>query len=313
MKKQTKGKSFVSDMSDSLLFGDIAPTKEEVAITQNAAGSEVELPIESLEDYHNHTFKVVDNQDMDALVESIKENGLLLPILVRKKDNDKYEIIAGHRRTFAAKKLGFSTIKAKIVDVDDSTADIMMVDTNLHRESISPSERGRSYKIKLEAMNHQGKKTVLDGINSSKTSLELLSEDVNDSAASIKRYVRLTYLNNDLLDMVDEKKIGLIAGVALSYLSDENQAVLSEFLKENPISITPKLADKIRNNGNKTLTKEQLLKLIEKKGSSGKTKKITFNEKLFDDVLPDSIKKLPIEKRIDFHKKAIQYYLENHE
>ena len=189
------------------------------------------LKIENLKEFEGHPYKVTDNEEMEALALSIKENGLLSPVVVRPlKDTEDYEIISGHRRIFAAKKAGLLEVPALIYAISHEEAIIALVDSNLHREHILPSEKAFAYKMKMDALSHQGKRTDL---TSDQVGLKLSAEQVSneDSATQVKRYIRLTNLIKPLLDMVDEGKIAFTPAVELSFLNDTEQADLVEVIE----------------------------------------------------------------------------------
>lgn len=189
------------------------------------------LKIENLKEFEGHPYKVTDNEEMEALALSIKENGILSPVVVRPlKDTEDYEIISGHRRIFAAKKAGLTEVPALIYAISHEQAIITLVDSNLHREHILPSEKAFAYKMKMDALSHQGKRTDL---TSDQVGLKLSAEQVSneDSATQVKRYIRLTNLIKPLLDMVDEGKIAFTPAVELSFLNDTEQADLVEVIE----------------------------------------------------------------------------------
>ncbi len=189
------------------------------------------LKIENLKEFEGHPYKVTDNEEMEALALSIKENGILSPVVVRPlKDTEDYEIISGHRRIFAAKKAGLTEVPALIYAISHEEAIIALVDSNLHREHILPSEKAFAYKMKMDALSHQGKRTDLTSDQVGlKSSAEQVSND--DSATQVKRFIRLTNLIKPLLDMVDEGKIAFTPAVELSFLNDTEQADLVEVIE----------------------------------------------------------------------------------
>lgn len=189
------------------------------------------LKIENLKEFEGHPYKVTDNEEMESLALSIKENGILSPVVVRPiEDTENYEIISGHRRIFAAKKAGLSEVPALIYAISHEEAIIALVDSNLHREYILPSEKAFAYKMKMDALSHQGKRTDL---TSDQVGLKLSAEQVSndDSATQVKRFIRLTNLIKPLLDMVDEGKIAFTPAVELSFLNDTEQADLVEVIE----------------------------------------------------------------------------------
>ncbi len=181
----------------------------------------VAIPVNKLHGFENHPFKVLDNEEMITLIESIQRLGIITPLTVRPLENteDEYEVISGHRRLHAAVKAGLSEVPAFIFAVNRDEAAIMLVDNNLHREHILPSEKAFAYKLKMDAINHQGASRQLG----EKWSVEQIAESANESERQVHRYIRLTNLIPELLDMMDEGKIAFSIGVELSFLDDERQ------------------------------------------------------------------------------------------
>ena len=191
----------------------------------------VDIPIELVDDFPDHPFKVRMDEDMQQLVESIRERGMITPVILRKKEDDRYEIVSGHRRKKACEIAGLQTIKAEVREMTRDEAIIMMVESNLQRSVILPSEKAFSYKMRLEAMKRQGMRTDLTSVPSaqkSKTSREMLGEAVGESQDYVRRFIRLTELVPAILDLVDEGKIGLRPAVELSYLTKHEQEMLVE-------------------------------------------------------------------------------------
>ena len=186
-----------------------------------------EIPLSELHPFEGHPFRVADDEDMEKTVESIKEYGVLTPAIVRPDPYGGYEIISGHRRHHASGLAGKETMPAIVRDMDDDAAIILLVDSNLHRENILPSERAYAYRMKLDAIKHQGKATSRQ-VGEKSLSVALVSTAANESQRQIHRYVRLTELIPQLLDMVDEKKLAFNPAVEISYLSREEQAQLIE-------------------------------------------------------------------------------------
>ena len=190
----------------------------------------VNIPVEKIHPFEGHPYKVLDNDEMNTLIESIQQKGVISPIVVRPLENttDEYEIISGHRRLRASVKAGLETVPALIYAVSRDEAAIMLVDSNLHREHILPSEKAFAYKLKLEALNHQGQTSRQVG---EKWSVTQISEFANESERQIHRYIRLTNLIPDLLDLVDEERIAFTPAVELSYLNEVEQADLVEEIR----------------------------------------------------------------------------------
>ncbi len=204
------------------------------------------IPISKLHPFENHPYKVQDNEEMESLAESIMQHGVLSPIIVRPKENtaDEYEIISGHRRVMASRKAGISEVPALIVSLDRDAAAIVLVDSNLHREHILPSEKAFAYKMKLEAMKHQGFRTDLTSrqVVGKLETADTLSD--NESGRQIQRYIRLTYLIPELLQYVDDGKIAFTPAVELSYLNEQEQRDLLEQMEIN--DCTPSLSQACR-------------------------------------------------------------------
>ena len=203
------------------------------------------IEIEKLKPFENHPYKVVENEEMNNLTQSIKENGILSPLIVRPIKNGEYEIISGHRRLFAGKQAGLTKIPAIVCEMDRDTAAITLVDSNLHRENILPSEKAFAYKLKAEALSHQGKRTdlTLEQV-APKLSTETIGESENISKDTVKRYVRLTNLLPKLLEFVDEGRIAFTPAVELSYLNDIEQQDLIEIIESE--DCTPSLSQAVR-------------------------------------------------------------------
>ena len=204
----------------------------------------VKLPVDQIIPFDDNPYQVLDNEEMDELVQSIKERGILSPLIVLPKPDDAhtFELISGHRRLFAAKKAGLKKVPAVVCNVSRDEAAIMVVDSNLHREHILPSEKAKAYKLRLDAMKRQGKRTDLTSVpvaQKSKTSREILGEIVGESQDQVRRYIRLNELHSCLLNLVDEGKIALRPAVELSYLSKDEQRDLFDTIESE--DCTPSL------------------------------------------------------------------------
>ncbi len=203
------------------------------------------IEIKDLTSAPDNPFKVTMDTEMEKLIESIAQSGLITPIIARETDNGQYEIVSGHRRKYACEYLGYETVPVILKELDRNEAVIFLVDSNLQRENILPSERAFAYKMKLEAMNKQGKRNDLtSGQVGQKWSRDEMAESVNDSSRQIQRYIRLTYLIPELLQMVDEKKIALTPAVELSYLTEQEQYNLLNEIEIN--DCTPSLSQACR-------------------------------------------------------------------
>ena len=204
------------------------------------------LPIQKLRPFEGHPFKVTDNEEMDQLVWSVLTQGLLTPLVVRPLPNGEYEVVSGHRRLHACKKAGIETVPALITDMDRDAAAIALVDSNLHREKILPSEKAFAYKMKMEALSRQGQRTDLTStqVVSKLRTNEIVGEAAGDSREKVRRYIRLTNLTPGILDMVDEGRIALTPAVELSYLTDAEQEDLLETMESE--DCTPSLSQAIQ-------------------------------------------------------------------
>lgn len=192
--------------------------------------------------FEGHPYKVLDDEEMEALTESVHTEGILSPLIVRPLEGtEEYEVISGHRRLHAAQRAGLSEVPALVYDISREEASIMLVDSNLHREHILPSEKAFAFKLKMEAMNHQG--TSCQVGTKSRTD-EMIGESTQESARQVQRYIRLTYLIPELLQLVDDGKIALTPAVELSYLPEKAQTYLLEEIRRN--DCTPSLSQAIR-------------------------------------------------------------------
>lgn len=230
------------------------------------------IAIEKLFPFEGHPFKVQDNEEMNALIESIQEQGILSPLIVRPKENteDEYEIVSGHRRFRAAVKAGIKEVPALIVPLDRDAAAIAVVDSNLHREHIFPSEKSFAYKLKAEALRHQGKRSDLtSGQLGPKLTVEKISE--NDSATQVKRYIRLTKLIPHILDMVDKGRIAFTPAVELSYLQPKEQAMLLSEMEYSDCTPNLSQAQRLKALSMQGLfTKEQLSAIMSEEKANQK-------------------------------------------
>ena len=206
------------------------------------------IAIDKLHAFENHPYKVQDNEEMEALAESIKEHGIVSPVIVRPLENtiDEYEIISGHRRVMASRKAGITEVPALVLSLDRDAAAIVLVDSNLHREHILPSEKAFAYKMKLDAMKHQGWRSDLTSpqvVAKSRTT-EMVGADTGDSHEQVRRYIRLTNLIPEILQYVDDGRISFTPAVELSYLNEVEQQDLLEQIEEN--DCTPSLSQACR-------------------------------------------------------------------
>ena len=207
------------------------------------------LDVTKLKEFENHPYKVKHDDEMELLIDSIKEHGILSPIIARPLENGEYEIISGHRRLFASKRAGLTEVPALGVEMDRDNAAIALVDSNLHRDNISPSEKAFAYKLKMEAMSRQGHRTdltsgqVVPKSDDNRTSAEI-GEAYGESYKTVQRYIRLTYLHPKLLEYVDEGRIAFTPAVELSYLNDIEQQDLIQTIESE--DCTPSLSQAVR-------------------------------------------------------------------
>ena len=209
-----------------------------------------DIPLSEIDDFPNHPFKVKMDEDMNQLVQSVKERGVITPITLRQKEDGRYEIVSGHRRRKACELAGLDSVPAEIKELSRDEAIILMVESNLQRSIILPSEKAFSYKMRLEAMKRQGQRTDLTstplGQKLGKYSVEVLGEQVGESKSQIQRYIRLTELIPEILEMVDDKKISMRPAVELSYLPKEEQEILYDTMESEACTPSHAQAIKIR-------------------------------------------------------------------
>ncbi len=266
-------------------------------------GDITEMPLENLHTFKDHPFKVLDDEHMNELVESIKEKGVLTPAIVRKRDEGGYEIISGHRRRHACELAGLSTMPVIIKEMDDNDAIILMVDANIQRENILPSERAFALQMKMNAIKQQGKRTDLTSSHSDqklsgelddestsgrdvpKLTSEIIGEEEGLSGRQVKRYIRLTNLVPGLLERVDNGKIGIMQAVDLSFIEESDQeAILSALIKTDR-KMTAKQAKMLRGGAECKMLDEDIINdiLI---GKAGTIRTVTFSERELNNYFP---------------------------
>ena len=266
-----------------------------------------EIPIHLIDDFPGHPFQIRMDEDMDQLVESIRQNGVITPVTLRPKPGGRYELVSGHRRKKACELAGLKTIKAEVKNLSREEAIIFMVDSNLQRTRILPSEKAFSYKMRLEAMNHQGRRydITLSPMGTKLRSDEELAQKTGDSRNQIQRYIRLTYLLPELLDMVDEGRIAFRPAVEISYLTKNEQKDLLETIRYE--DATPSLAQAIKmkefSQAGK-LNADVILSIMCEKKPNQKEKYVLKAEKL-KPYLPQNITPQQTE---DYILKALEYY-----
>ncbi len=304
-----KGKK--SLVSEILTVDDLFTTQEQRDDKKREKVMDIDLSM--IDDFPNHPFKVLENEDFRKLSESISESGVLVPTLVRPKPDGRYEMVSGHRRKKASEYAGRETLPCIVRELTDDEATIIMVDSNLHREKILPSEKAYAYKMKLEALKHQGIRSDLtsDQVGQKLSSRDLIAEGAEDSSTQIQRYIRLTNLISELLEMVDNDVLGekpsiaFNPAVALSFLTEEQQYMLYECI--DYLDATPSLsqAQRMKKLSEEGRLDDGMIEDILGEEKANQVPKIRFNESRIRKVLPKSIDNEHIE---DFVIKSIEYY-----
>ncbi len=266
-----------------------------------------EIPISEIDEFPDHPFKVLMNEDMEQLVESVSRNGVMTPATVRQKEDGRYELISGHRRKKACELAGLETLKCEIKELTHDEAIIVMVESNLQRSVILPSEKAFAYKMRLEAMNRQGERRDLTScpVGNKLTSASEVSKEVGDSERQIFRFIRLTELVPEILQMVDERQIAFRPAVEISYLSEEQQYTLLEAMGYN--DATPSLAQAIKmkkfmQEGKLT---DEVIQSIMQEDKPNQKEKPAFKDERITKLIPKSI---PRGQETDFVVKALEFY-----
>ena len=266
-----------------------------------------DIPLELIDDFPDHPFKVRDDEDMIQLVESVKERGVITPATVRQKEDGRYELISGHRRKRACELAGFEALRCEVVDLDRDAATVLMVESNYQRSQILPSEKAFAYKMRLEAMKRQAGRPSKDnlvpvGLNFSRVEL---SEQSGESQTQIQRYIRLTNLVPELLDLVDEGKIKMRPAVELSYLDEDNQRAVVDEIDLN--QCTPSHAQTIRMRQFFTdgkLTPEVVSAIMGEEKPNQREKIVLRGDKVRS-LIP---KNIPVSQTEDYVVKALEHY-----
>ena len=264
--------------------------------------SAMEIEIDKIKSFSGHPFKVIDDEKMQDLIESISESGVLTPVLIRPDQNDGYEMISGHRRMHAAQKAGLITIPAIVREMTDDEAVIAMVDANIQREELLPSEKAFAYKMKLEAMKRQGSRTDLT-LSQNETKLrsdEILSKQVGESRAQVQRYIRLTELIPDLLELVDKKRLNFTIAVDISYIPPDVQKWIYEYICDNGF-IKPNQIAALRNYlGQAPVTQSLMISILNSHiPVKAPARKVTLNEKKLTKYFPKNYTSEDMEKVIE--------------
>ena len=270
-----------------------------------------DIPISEIDEFPDHPFKVLMDEDMEQLVESIKRNGVMTPATVRLKEDGRYELISGHRRKKACELAGLETLKCEVKELTRDEAIIVMVESNLQRSVILPSEKAFAYKMRLEAMNRQAGRPSKDNLTPMVSDLdttrtnEKLGKEVGESREQIRRYIRLTELVPEILQMVDERQIAFRPAVEISYLTEEQQYTLLEAMEYN--DATPSLAQAIKMkkfNQDGKLTSEVIQSIMEEEKPNQKEKP-AFRDERITKLIPKTV---PRGQETDFVVKALEFY-----
>ena len=269
-----------------------------------------DIPLSEIDDFPDHPFKVKDDEDMLQLVESVRERGIITPITLRRKEDGRYEIVSGHRRKRACEIAGLETIPAEIKELSRDEAIILMVESNLQRSVILPSEKAFSYKMRLEAMKRQGQRTDLtsrpvgDKLDERRSG-EILGETVGESERQVQRYIRLTELVPELLQLVDDGKIALRPAVELSYLNDIEQQDLVEEIGLTLATPSHAQAIKMRNFSKEGKLTPEVIESIMCEEKPNQREKINIRYEDARRYIPSSV---PYDKTSEFILKALEYY-----
>ena len=269
-------------------------------IDEEQTGQIMEVPISELFSFRDHPFKVLDDEKMVQTVESIRENGILVPIMVRSRQEGGYEVISGHRRRHAAEIVGLETVPVIIRELTDDEAVIAMVDANLQREEILPSEKAYAYKMKLEALKHKAGRPSKENscqVGTNFRADEAMAETANESARTIQRYIRLTELLPELMEMVDSKKIKFNPAVEISYLSPNEQYLLIQVIDEDGIFPSLSQAQQIKKlSQDKACTKEAIHALLSVAGI--KERNVVIKHEVIMQYFPADVSDAEVESLI---------------
>jgi len=299
-------------MTEKITKTTSAAKKADILLPANAEKEQIQhLPLSKLATFENHPFRVAQDEDFQKLVESVKENGVLIPAIARPR-GDGYELIAGHRRKLAAAIAGLDTIPVLVRNLSNEQAVIAMVDSNVQRENILPSEKAFAYKMKLDAIKRQGKRTDLTSRQvGEKWSISLVSKDSNESERQIQRYIRLTELIPQLLQMVDEKRIAFNPAVELSYLPEEQQVFLLSAMEAEQATPSLSQAQKLKalsNDG--TLDEAAILSVMqEQKANQKEQVRIPYDKVkaiIRKDLNPKEMEEFILKAVADYQKKLIR-------
>ena len=266
-----------------------------------------DIPLELIDDFPDHPFKVRDDEDMQQLVESIKERGVITPATVRQKEDGRYELVSGHRRKRASELAGFETLRCEVVDLNRDEATILMVESNFQRSQILPSEKAYAYKMRLEAMNRQGQRTDLTStplVSKSRTNEEL-GNQVGESREQIRRYVRLTNLVPELLEFVDEGRIKMRPAVELSYLDEDSQRDVVDEIDMNDATPSHDQTIRMRKFFDEGKLTTEAIQAIMSEEKPNQKEKIVLRGDRVRQLIP---KNIPVSQTEEFVCKALEHY-----
>ena len=265
-----------------------------------------DIPLELIDDFPDHPFKVRDDEDMMQLVESVKERGVITPATVRQKEDGRYELVSGHRRKRACELAGFETLRSEIVDLNRDEATILMVESNFQRSEILPSEKAFAYKMRLDAMKRQGQRTDLTSRPvGKKLSVSQIADEVVDSERQIHRYVRLTNLGPELLEFVDEGRIKMRPAVELSYLDEDCQRDVVDEIDMNDATPSHDQTIRMRKFFDEGKLTTEAIQAIMSEEKPNQKEKIVLRGDRVRQLIP---KNIPISQTEDFVCKALEHY-----
>ena len=267
-----------------------------------------DIPLELIDDFPDHPFKVRDDEDMIQLVESVKERGVITPATVRQKEDGRYELISGHRRNRACELAGFEALRCEVVDLDRDAATVLMVESNYQRSQILPSEKAFAYKMRLEAMKRQGQRSDLTlspvGTKFDRSS-EAITEETGDSRNQIHRYIRLTNLVQELLDLVDEGKIKMRPAVELSYLDEDSQRAVVDEIDLNQCTPSHDQTIRMRKFFTEGKLTPEVVSAIMSEEKPNQREKIVLRGDKVRSLIP---KNIPVSQTEDYVVKALEHY-----
>lgn len=266
-----------------------------------------DIPLSEIDEFPDHPFKVLDDDDMAQLVESIQRNGVMTPAMVRRKEDGRYELISGHRRCRACALAGLTTLKCEVRELTHDEAVIIMVESNLQRSVILPSEKAFAYKMRLEAMKRQGERTDLTSrpLGEKLVSVDKMSDEVSDSSRQIHRYIRLTELVPEILQMVDEYRIAFRPAVELSYLTDEQQYSLLNAMSYYDATPSLSQATKMKKFSQEGKLSDDVISSIMQEEKPNQRVKPAFSDERINKLIPSSV---PKGGENDYVVKALEFY-----